>query len=149
MSAQEPQLTEEQIRALQAQLEQVTVEHVLVQAMIDLLNVGAHKARLTAEPGPGQPPADWAQTQTAIEAVRALLPFVQEREPQAAAAVREMLSQLQMAYAQAGPAGAPAAAPAAAGAPAPGPATPGAAPQPGPEGPGPAQSSGRLWVPGR
>jgi hypothetical protein len=146
-----PELTEEQIRALQAQLDQVTVDHVLVQAMIDLLNVGAHKAGLTADPAAGgAPPADWDQAGVAIEAVRALLPLVTTREPQAATAIRDMVSQLQMAYARARPAGAPGAesagpaAPAPAGAGGPGPAGPGQ-----PSGPGPAQSSGRLWVPGR
>ncbi len=61
------------------------------------------------------------------------------------AAIRDALSQLQLAYAQlAG--GPPAGGPAAPG----GPATPqDPAPQADPAGPGPAQSSGRLWIPGQ
>ena len=50
--------------------------------------------------------------------------------------VRDTLSRLQMVYAQQ-----------AGGASAPRPAEPAAAPEP--EGPGPAQSSGRLWIPGQ
>ena len=72
----------------------------------------------------------------AIEAARALLPMVEGALGPDAKQLRDVLSQLQMAYAREAPAGAAPADPAA----------PGAAPA---EGTGPAQSSGRLWVPGQ
>ena len=146
----EPQYTEEQLRALEAELDRVTVDEVLVQTMVSLLNLGARKAGLT-DPSRPSPAPDWAQTRQAIEAVRALIPLVEERHPEQGRALRDMLSQLQMAYAQrsggAAAGGSPQAPPP--------PGAPGGEPagQPGPEppdeGPGPAQSSGRLWVPGQ
>jgi hypothetical protein len=154
MSTEPPEYTEEQLRALEAELERVTVDEVLVQTMVSLLNLGARKAGLAAAPGT-TPNPDWAQTQQAIDAVRALLPLIEPRHPQQAGALRDMLSQLQMAYAQL----APGAGPGAGAPPAPGPApgAPGAGapagaagerPQ-GDPGTGPAQRSGRLWIPGQ
>jgi hypothetical protein len=134
VSTQPPQPTEEELRAYQAQLEQVRVEDVLVQTLVSLVNLGGVKA------GVGQ----LDQLRTAIEGARALLPLVETELGPDAAQVRNALSQLQMAYAQGSGASEQ-----------PGqeqPAAP-AEPQPGeppqPEGPGPAQSSGRLWVPGQ
>jgi hypothetical protein len=147
----EPQYTEEQLRALEAELDRVTVDEVLVQTMVSLLNLGARKAGLAApDPGRPSPPADWDQTRQAIDAVRALLPIVEQRHPEQSRALRDMLSQLQLAYARLGPggSGAPEAAPTGTGpeAPAPGPQEP-AAGDPGQA--GPAQRSGRLWIPGQ
>ncbi|HEV7363584.1 MAG TPA: hypothetical protein VGN71_04275, partial [Solirubrobacteraceae bacterium] len=91
---------------------------------------------------------DLDQVHTAIEAVRALLPLL-ERDPEVAkelGPIRDAVSQLQMAYAQLSGAGGEAAEP----------AKPGDAAKPAdaakpdePSGPGPGQSSGRLWTPGR
>jgi len=87
----------------------------------------------------------------AIESIRALLPMIDQIAPQQAAPIRDALSQLQLAFVRIG--GAPAAtaeSPRGSGA-----AEPqGAPPEPGPEPtkpgePGPAQRSGRLWVPGQ
>jgi hypothetical protein len=150
----EPQMTEEQLRALEAEMDRITVDEVLVQTMVSLLNLGARKAGLMGVMPGAEPPApDWDQARQAIEAVRMLIPLVESRHPDQARALRDMLSQLQMAYAQTAPAGAggpagPAESPPeepAAGGPQPGEA-PGAEPG---GGPGPAQRSGRLWVPGQ
>jgi len=118
---------------------------------------------------------DLEQVRDAIDAVRGLMPIVERRAPQEARPLRDALSQLQMAYAreappapeQTGAQGAPSAAQGAPtspqgaptspeGAPTSPQGTPGAPnaapqqPQPGAKpGPGPAESSGRLWVPGR
>jgi len=132
VSTQPPQPTEEELRAYQAQLEQVRVEDVLVQTLVSLVNLGGVKA------GVGQ----LEQLRTAIEGARALLPLVEAELGPDAAQVRNALSQLQMAYAQgSGAAEQP-------GAGQPGAEPPAEAPKP-PEGTGPAQSSGRLWVPGQ
>ena len=76
----------------------------------------------------------------AIEGARALLPLLESRHAEQLGPVRDTLSRLQMVYAQ--QAGGTPAAPQEQGAEAP--AEPGK-----PEGPGPAQSSGRLWIPGQ
>ena len=83
----------------------------------------------------------------AIDGARAILPLVEQRHADQLGPVRDTLSQLQMAYSQLrGRAGAGSRRPARAAARAAA-AAAGAPEQP--EGPGPAQSSGRLWVPGQ
>ena len=75
----------------------------------------------------------------AIEAARALLALVEPRHGEQLGPIRDALSRLQMAYAQrSGGAAAPAGEP-----------REPAQPQPKDAGAGPAQSSGRLWVPGQ
>ncbi len=128
----EPQLTEEQIRQLEAEMERITVEDVLLQTIVSLINLGARKAGLTSPPGEGPEP-DWPQTRMAIEGARALLPLLEAEHAEQLGPVRDALSQLQMVYARAS-----------GGAPEGGEAPP--APEPKkPEGPG----GGRLWVPGQ
>jgi hypothetical protein len=132
-------------------------------------------AQAGAPPGSGR---DLEQVRDAIDGVRALLEILERRVPSEVRPLRDALSQLQMAYArevqasgaepvpggggeagqgggQAPPAGgAPGSSggpPGAPGGPAPG-QDPGQGPAPddqGQSGPGPAESSGRLWVPGR
>lgn len=149
----EPQLTEEQIRALEAEMERVTVDDVLLQTVVSLLNLAVRKAGLAAPPGEGPAP-DIEQLGQAIEGVRALLPVIEKRHADKLGPVRETLSQLQVFYSQqtgaagsAGTADQPAGAESPAGAD-PGPAAPGGG-QPGSGGSGDAQRSGRLWIPGQ
>jgi hypothetical protein len=125
------QPSEEEIRALEAEMAKLTVDDVLLQTIVTLINLGARKAGLAegAE-------ADWPEVKKAIDGARALLPIVEPEHGEALAPVRDALSRLQMAYVQMSG----------------GQAQPGAAPQepPSAEGePGPAQQSGRLWVPGQ
>jgi hypothetical protein len=75
--------------------------------------------------------ADLPQVKQAIEGARALLPLVEPTHGPELGPVRDALSRLQMVYVQKS-----------GGQPAP------EAEEPTPEGPGPAQRSGRLWVPG-
>jgi hypothetical protein len=127
-------LTEEELRAAyEAELQRIRVEDVVIQTVISLLNLGARKAGLAgAEEEP-----DFDQVRQAIDATRALLPLVEPLLGAEAKQVRDALSQLQIAYARSG-----------AGGPAPAPADAKAAPvKPGET--GPAQQSGRLWVPGQ
>ena len=139
----EPQFSEEELRQLEAEMERITVDDVLIQTTVTLLNLAARKAGLGAAPGQ-EPAADWEQVRQAIDAARALVPLLEERHAEQLGPIRDTLSRLQMVYAQrAGHApgeGAPAGEPPAPGAP--------QQPEP-PEGPGPAQSSGRLWIPGQ
>ena len=123
---------------------------MIAQALVSLLNIGAFRL---APPSPeGGPDAPAGQRDLGRHATRSTPRWpcssILERSiPQDVAPLRDALSQLQMAYAREAQ-GAPAQAAAGekpAGAPAPQPRA-GAADE---EGPGPAESSGRLWVPGR
>ena len=88
------QPTEEELRAaLDEQMKRITVKDVLLQTVITLINVSARKLGLAGEEGE----KDLAQARQGIEGVRALVPLLPEEEQ---AAVREPLSQLQMAYAR-------------------------------------------------
>jgi hypothetical protein len=141
-----PEFSEEELRALEAEMDRITVDDVLLQTVVSLVNLGARRAGLA---GPEGPPADLAQTRQAIEGARALLPLLESRHGEQLGPVRDALSRLQMAYVQqtGGAAGAPAQEGAASGgeqARRPG----GQADAP-KEPTGPAQSSGRLWVPGQ
>jgi hypothetical protein len=135
MSEQERPPTEEELREMYEQeLKRVRVEDVLVQTIVSLINLGGRKAGVA--PGT-EDERDPEQVRKAIEAVKALLPQVEELLGPDLPKIRDALSQLQMAYAQA------------AGArPEEGETPPAEEPQK-PEGPGPAQSSGKLWVPGQ
>jgi hypothetical protein len=137
------QPTEEELRAyqeqLEAQLRTLRVEDVVVQTIVTLVNLGGRRAGLA--PGT-EDERDVEQLRLAIEGARALLALVDTELGPDAAAIRDALSQLQMAYAQlAG--GAQGGGEPGQGGPAEG---GGQEPQ---QGPGPAQSSGRLWVPGQ
>src|SRR5689334_5306381 len=89
------QPSEEEIRALEAELERLTVDDVLVQTIVTLLNLGARKAGLAEGTE-----ADLPQVKQAIDAARALLPLVEERHGEQLGPVRDALSRLQMAYVQ-------------------------------------------------
>jgi hypothetical protein len=132
----QPELSEEELRQLEAEMERITVDDVLIQTTVTLLNLAARKAGLGAPPGQG-PASDWEQVRQGIEGARALIPLLESRHAEQLGPVRETLSRLQMVYAQ-NVAGQPAGAQ----------REPAAEPQQ-PEGPGPAQSSGRLWIPGQ
>ena len=131
----QPEISEEQLRQLEAEMERITVDDVLIQTIVTLLNLAARKAGLGAPPEQAPAP-DWEQVRQAIEGARALLPLLEARHADKLGAVRDTLSQLQLVYAQ--KAGGAAAAP-----------EQPAAEAPEQEGPGPAQSSGRLWIPGQ
>jgi hypothetical protein len=88
------QPSEEELRAaLEEQMKRITVKDVLLQTVITLINVSARKLGLAGD----EAEKDLAEAKQGIEGVRALVPLLPEEEQ---AAVREPLSQLQMAYAQ-------------------------------------------------
>ncbi len=157
------QPSEEELRAAyEAELERITTGEVIMQTAVSLLNLGARRLR-PAEGGPGAGGRrDLEQVRDAIDGVRGLMGVLERRYPRELAPLREALSQLQLAYArdaQASPAPGPAAEGAAsaptggaAGAPSqsePQPSEPKEGEDEAGRGPGPAESSGRLWVPGR
>jgi hypothetical protein len=126
------QPTEEELQAAyEAELKKVRVEDVVVQTVLSLINLAGRKAGLA--PG-SEDERDPAQLRDAIDAVRALWPQVERILGPEAGRLRDALSQLELAYVRVtGDEGAPEAEP------------------PTAEEPksGPAQSSGRLWVPGQ
>ena len=136
----QPEFSEEELRQLEQEMERITVDDVLIQTTVTLLNLAARKAGLGAPPGEG-PAADWEQVRQAIEGARALLPLLEARHADQLGPVRDTLSRLQVVYAQQSGAAAPP--------PSAGEQAGQEPPAPEPEGPGPAQSSGRLWVPGQ
>ncbi len=153
--------TEEELRAAyEAELSRLTSTDVMAQAAVSLLNIGARRlAPAGGDRDPASPAErDLEQARDAIDAVRALLEILERRIPRELKPLRDALSRLQMAYAQEVRPGAPGA-----GASSPPDAGVGATGAPGgpcpdqaptspaerPPGPGPAESSGRLWVPGR
>jgi hypothetical protein len=154
MSTGEPQFSEEELRQIEAEMERISVDDVLLQTIVTLLNLAARKAGLAAPPGE-EPKRDLAQVRDAIEGARALLPIVEPRHGEQLGQVKQMLSQLQMAYVQLAQGGGapPPEGPAEPGSGEGGPAGAGAPPEPeqpaDPGGPGPAQQSGRLWIPGQ
>jgi hypothetical protein len=165
--------TEDELRAAyEAELSRLTTTDMMAQAAVSLLNIGAHRLAPPSAPAPGEAGAtgagqgaggsadgaqpDLEQARDAIDGVKALLDILERRIPRELGPLRDALSRLQMAYAREMPAGV---AGATAGAPGQPPGGAEAPPAPGesqpaqegqrPDGPGPAESSGRLWVPGR
>jgi hypothetical protein len=86
--------SEDELRAaLEEQMKRITVKDVLLQTVITLINVSARKLGLAGDDAE----KDLEQAKQGIEGVRALLPLLPAEEQ---TAVREPLSQLQMAFAQ-------------------------------------------------
>jgi hypothetical protein len=142
--------SEDEIRAAyEAELNRITSADLVLQTAASLLNLGARRLGLTGDPDPAHPERDLEQVRDAIDGVRGLMPIIERRCAGEVGQLRDALSQLQMAYAREAPRPTGGQKPtgeqagAAAGAPKPG----SDAQQP--TGPGPAESSGRLWVPGR
>jgi hypothetical protein len=166
--------SEEELRAAyEAELSRITTTDMIAQATISILNLGARRLAPAAAGAPeGAGGQDLEQVRDAIDAVRALMGVLERRIPEELPPLRDALSRLQMTYAQ------EVQRPPAAGPPQPGPAQgesaeaggssgpapesgegagsgegqePGEQPPPGGEQPrpGPAESSGRLWVPGK
>jgi hypothetical protein len=139
------EFSEEELRALEAEMDKLTVDDVLLQTVVSLLNLGARKAGLAQEPGTEGPEPDFDQLRMAIEGARALLPILEPRHAEHLAPVKQALAQLQMVYAQqAGGAPEGQQPPPQGGRP----SDAGQA-QPAQPGGGRAQQSGRLWVPGQ
>jgi hypothetical protein len=158
------QPSEEELRAAyEAEVKKIRVEQILLEQVVTLINLGMRRTGL--QPGT-EDERDPDQVRIAIDAVRALLPLVEAAAGPQAGPIREALSQMQLAYVRLGGEGGEAPGPAAPGGetPPPGadrtppgadpaadtqpPPSPGADTDPAhPDAPGPAQRSGRLWVP--
>jgi hypothetical protein len=168
--------SEEELRAAyDAQIKKLRVEHLIVENVVTLANLGMRRTGLA--PGT-EDERDAEQVRLAIESIRALVPLVEQIAPEQVAPIRDAVSQLQLAFVRIGgqsksaqPGAAPTdAGPGEGGTAPPGAGSGGAAPPGGGSGtepppsagsgtqqppttkrdePGPAQRSGRLWVPGQ
>jgi hypothetical protein len=88
----ERQPSEEELRAaLEEQMKRISVRDVLLQTVVTLVNLGGRRLGLAGT----EDERDLEQAKLSIDATRALMPLLPEEE---ANAVREALSQLQMAY---------------------------------------------------
>jgi hypothetical protein len=145
--AERPSPTEEELRAAyEEEIKKIRVEHVLLEQVVTLVNLGMRRTGLS--PGT-EPERDVEQVRVAIDAIRALMPLLERTAPDQAGPIRDALSQLQLAFVRVGGGGGqpPAAAPQQTSQPAGSGPSPEESPRPGE--PGPAQRSGRLWVPGQ
>jgi hypothetical protein len=166
--------SEEELRAAyEAELARLSTADLIAQAVVSLLNLGARRLGPiggTASPaaggeagaqGSGAGERDLGQVRDAIDAVRPLLDVLERNVPEGVGPLRDALSQLQMAYARevqagAGPGGAPGPSSDPGGSEPAGGTAPGGEQGAGEDSsaeqkqgdPGPAQRSGRLWVPG-
>lgn len=131
--------TEEELRAAyEVEIKKIRVDQVLLEHVVTLVNLGMRRTGLSAGT---EDERDVEQVRTAIDAIRAQLPLLERTAADKIGPIRDALSQLQLAFVKIG-----------------GTQT-GAAPEsppsterpqsPTPGEPGPAQRSGKLWVPGQ
>jgi hypothetical protein len=90
--------TDEELRsALEEQMRRISVDDVLVQTAVTLINLGGRRLGLPGPEGPPPEGRDLGQAKKAIDAVRALLPLLPDETQ---SPIRDALSQLQMAFAR-------------------------------------------------
>jgi hypothetical protein len=130
--------TEEELRAAyEAEIKKIRVDQVLLEQIVSLINLGMRRTGLS--PGT-EDERDVEQVRLAIDSIRAQLPLLERTAGDKVRPIRDALSQLQLAFVKIG--GGEAAPPA-------GEAPPSEPQPPKPGEPGPAQRSGKLWVPGQ
>jgi hypothetical protein len=134
------QPSEEELRArLEEELRKITVQDVLLQSAVSLINLGGQRLGLTEQTRDAR---DLEQARVAIEAVRALMPLIEERGD-TVQTLRDALAQLQLAYAnEAGSGGEPEAAK-----PERAPPARGESREPDPQGAPEQPRTSRLWTP--
>ncbi len=162
------QPSEDELRAAyEAELNRITAAEMIIQTTVSLINIGGRRLGLSAAAPDGDPAAaasagerDLEQARDAIDGASALMPILERRMPGELSPLRDAIAQLKVAYAREAQSSAPTTS-ASTSTSSTSTSTPAAA-QPKPESPpeqpaaadqkspqGPAQASGRLWVPGR
>src|SRR5438067_9498442 len=92
--------SEDELRAAyEAQVKKVRVEHVLLEDVVTLANLGMRRTGIA--PGT-EDERDPDQVRLAIDAIRAMLPMVEQTAPHQVGPIRDALSQLQLAYVRIG-----------------------------------------------
>ncbi len=141
--------------AYEAELNRITSAEMIVQTAVSLINIGGRRLGLVPPGSTSEQAAaaggerDLEQVRDAIDGASALMPILERRMPTELGPLRDAIAQLQVAYAREAQnsAGTPSTS-----------SAPRAKVEKGSEkpteedqqsGPGPAQASGRLWVPGR
>ena len=146
MTETQAQPSDDEMRAAyEAELNRITSTEMILQTVVSLVNIGGRRLGLVGGP---DAPRDLDQVADAIDGARALIPILERRMSHEVGPLRDAIAQLQMAYAREARAKPPEKpsekTPEKTGEePAETSATEAA------KGPGPAESSGRLWVPGR
>ncbi|MGA9314551.1 MAG: hypothetical protein WBV77_07985 [Solirubrobacteraceae bacterium] len=153
-SEQQPQPSEDEMRvAYEAELNRITSAEMIIQTAVSLINIGGRRLGLAPSAASDDQSAaqggerDLEQVRDAIDGASALMPILERRMPGELAPLRDAIAQLQVAYSrEAQSAASRSTTPASQAKAAKEPEKPTEDDQP--SGPGPAQSSGRLWVPG-
>jgi hypothetical protein len=158
------QPSEDELRAAyEAELNRITSAEMIVQTTVSLINIAGRRLGLAPAGSGGEQPAvpgserDLEQVRDAIDGASALMPILERRMPGELSPLRDAIAQLQVAYArEAQGAASTSASSASTSTSTSTPSQAKAAEEPEKpadnaqqSGPGPAQSSGRLWVPGR
>src|SRR3979411_1305887 len=92
--------TEDELRAAyEEELKRIRVEHILLEHVVTMINLGMRRTGLA--PGTEEE-RDPEQVRVAIESIRALMPLLEEIAPTQVEQIRAALSQLQMAYVRIG-----------------------------------------------
>jgi hypothetical protein len=159
------QPSEEELRtAYEAELNRISSAEMIIQTTVSLINIAGRRLGLAPAGVGGDPSAapgserDLEQVRDAIDGASALMPILERRMPGELAPLRDAIAQLQVAYAREAQGStsttsaptSPASSSTSSASP---PPKASKAPDESAEddqqsGPGPAQSSGRLWVPG-
>jgi hypothetical protein len=134
--------SEEELQAAwEEQLRRLTPADLIVQTVVSLINLAGRRLGLDAASAAER---DLEQARDGIDGARALMPVLERREGQETLKpLRDALSALQLEYAKLAGSGGGEPPPPQGGAPTTGDQ------QPPEAGAGPAQRSGRLWVPGQ
>src|SRR4051794_25008276 len=93
------QMSEEELAAIEAEIDRINVDDVVLQTIVSLINLGARKGAVGAPPEAGLTP-DYEQLRTAIEAIRGLMAVVEPRHGAQLGPIRDAVSQLPVAYAR-------------------------------------------------
>jgi hypothetical protein len=100
VSSEPRQPSEEELRAAyEAEIKRLRVEHVLLDNVAALANLGMRRTGLAPGTESEREPA---QVRLAIESIRALLPVLEQAAPSQIGAIRDAVSQLQIAYVRIG-----------------------------------------------
>src|SRR5207248_4919464 len=98
MSTEQP--TEEELRAAyEAEVKKIRVEHVVLEHVVSLVNLGMRRTGLSKGT---EDERDVEQVRLAIDAIRAMLPLLERTAPEQVKPVRDALSQLQLAFVKIG-----------------------------------------------
>jgi hypothetical protein len=154
----------DQRAAYEAELNRITSSEMIIQTAVSLINIGGRRLGLAQPASPGDSSVasgderDLEQARDAIDGASALLPILERRMPGELRPLRDAIAQLQVAYAREAQGSTSTATTSTTSTATPGPRTEQVKPSEhveksveddGQQGPGPAQASGRLWVPGR